>query len=64
MHWKIALACAYRKLHPVRKCGAKDRIVSSSRSMLGAIELLWHWLVSLLKSRRRLEAEVLCCAIS
>src|SRR5258707_1045447 len=27
--------------------------------MLGTIKLLWHWLVSLIQSRRRLEAEIL-----
>jgi hypothetical protein len=27
--------------------------------MLGTIKLLWHWLVSLTRSRRRLEAEIL-----
>lgn len=36
---------------------ANSRIVSSSRRMVGMIELLLHWLASLVKSRRRLEAE-------
>jgi hypothetical protein len=27
--------------------------------MLGMVKLLWHWLVSLTKSRRRREAEIL-----
>jgi hypothetical protein len=46
------------------KSGAEGRIVSTFRCMLGAIELLWHWLVSLTKARRRLEAESCFCAIS
>ena len=33
--------------------------MSSFRPMLGRIKLLWHWLVSLTRSRRRLEAEIL-----
>ena len=36
---------------------AKCRIVSSSHRMLGMVELLLHSLASLVKSRRRLEAE-------
>ena len=39
--------------------GDKGRIVSSFRRMLGMVELLWDCLVSLTKSRRRLEAEIL-----
>jgi hypothetical protein len=35
----------------------KARIVSSSRRMLGMVVLLLDWLASLLKSRRRLQAE-------
>jgi hypothetical protein len=33
--------------------------MSSFRPMLGMVKLLWHWLVSLTKSRRRREAEIL-----
>jgi transposase InsO family protein len=55
----IMVRCPYRILHLARRCGAKGRIVSSFRPMLETIKLLWHWLVSLTRLRRRLEAEIL-----